>query len=89
VHGIRLEGLSGVKKFFVRIAEKITCRLSSSILCTSRSVENKLVDFKRFAEIYENVYLNTFYSESNDFNKSEAEIEKQVLEEVLNRFNNK
>jgi hypothetical protein len=49
--------------------------------------ENKLVDFNRFAEIYENVYLNTFYSESKDFNKSESEIEKQVLEEVLKRFN--
>ena len=46
VHGIRLEGLSGVKRFFVRIAEKITCSLSTSILCTSRSVKNRLVDLK-------------------------------------------
>ena len=46
VHGIRLEGLSGVKKFFVRIAEKITCRLSSSTLCTSSSVKNKLIDLR-------------------------------------------
>jgi glycosyltransferase involved in cell wall biosynthesis len=46
VHGIRLEGLSGVKRFFVKIAEKITCRLSTSIQCTSRSVKNKLVDLK-------------------------------------------
>lgn len=51
------------------------------------ATENKLVDFKRFAEIYENVYLNTLHSESKDFNKSKAEFEKQVLEEVLNRFN--
>jgi glycosyltransferase involved in cell wall biosynthesis len=46
VHGIRLEGLSGVKRFFVSISEKITCGLSTSILCTSRSVKNKLVGLK-------------------------------------------
>jgi glycosyltransferase involved in cell wall biosynthesis len=46
VHGIRLEGLSGIKKLFVMIAEKITCSLSSEILCVSLSVKNKLVDLK-------------------------------------------
>jgi len=46
VHGIRLEGLSGVKKLFVMIAEKITCSLSSEVLCVSRSVKNRLFKLK-------------------------------------------
>jgi len=46
VHGIRLEGLSGVKKLFVMMAEKITCSLSSEVLCVSRSVKNRLFKLK-------------------------------------------
>lgn len=48
--------------------------------------ENKLPNFKRFAEIYEDIYLNKFYSE-NEVSESDSEAFKmEVLNEALRHF---
>ena len=45
--------------------------------------ENKLAEFERFSEIYENIYLNFEFENS----ESKEESEKIILEKVLARFN--
>lgn len=49
--------------------------------------ENNLKDFNRFADIYENVYLNTIFADEVKPNLSDEEIEKHILEMVLEQFN--
>lgn len=48
--------------------------------------ENRLEDFKRFADIYENIHLNTYYADEGRPNKSELEIDKEILERALEKF---
>jgi hypothetical protein len=49
--------------------------------------ENQLKDFELFAEIYENIHLNTCFLDDITENKSSEEFDKLVLEKTLERFN--
>lgn len=49
--------------------------------------ENELKDFERFASIYEDVHLNTYFADGGMPNKSKEEIDVMVLKKVLERFN--
>ena len=49
--------------------------------------EQKLHEFQRFADIYENIYLNFEFEYSENKLKSKEEVEKLILEKVLERFN--
>ena len=49
--------------------------------------ENKVDDFERFARLYENIHLNTYYADEGRPNLSNEEIDKLVLKETLEKFN--
>lgn len=49
--------------------------------------ENKLDDFERFARLYENIHLNTYYADRGRPNLSNEEIDQWVLTETLEKFN--
>ena len=44
-------------------------------------------DFERFARLYENIHLNTYYADEGRPNLSNEEIDKLVLKETLEKFN--
>ncbi|MCZ2084346.1 MAG: hypothetical protein LC112_08730 [Flavobacteriales bacterium] len=49
--------------------------------------ENKVDDFERFARLYENIHLNTYYADGGKPKMSNEEIDKLVLKETLEKFN--
>lgn len=48
--------------------------------------EHRLVHFERFADIYENIHLNTYFADEGRPNKSEVEIDKDILERALKKI---
>lgn len=51
--------------------------------------ENQLNDFKRFAEIYENIHLNTYFADEGLPEESKEKIDNIILEKTLEKFNKK
>ncbi|WP_426091793.1 hypothetical protein [Flavobacterium sp. DSR3-2] len=51
------------------------------------SEKHQLKDFHRFAEIYENVHLNTVFLSKGKYKESKEEIDSSILKEALQRFN--
>ena len=51
------------------------------------SQEKKVDDFERFARLYENIHLNTYYADEGRPNLSNEEIDQLVLKETLEEFN--
>lgn len=49
--------------------------------------ENKIEDFKSFAEMYETAHLNTYFADAGRPDLSRDEIDKLVLKMTLERFN--
>ncbi|MFE3866487.1 hypothetical protein ACFX5E_00190 [Flavobacterium sp. LS2P90] len=49
--------------------------------------EHQLKDFKRFAEIYENIHLNTYYADGGMPDGSTEEIDNRILIKTLELFN--
>lgn len=49
--------------------------------------EYKLIDFKRFAAIYENIHFNTFYPNERRLEGSKEKIDLEILEKALIKFN--
>jgi hypothetical protein len=49
--------------------------------------ENKLMDFQRFATIYENQYFNTYYTNEGNPKGEKEKIDKEILGETLKRYN--
>lgn len=48
--------------------------------------ENKLQDGQSFINFYENIYINTYFSETRDFNLSEDELDTIILEKALEKY---
>jgi hypothetical protein len=48
---------------------------------------NQLKDFERFASIYENVHLNTYFADAGWPDGDKEEIDKAILEKALAKFN--
>lgn len=44
LHGLRLETTRGVKRFILRLTEKIACACSHKVLCVSHSLRDKVVE---------------------------------------------
>jgi len=49
--------------------------------------ENKLHDGQSFIGFYEDIYINTYFSDDRDFNLSEDELDKIILEKALDKYN--
>ncbi|CAM4275926.1 hypothetical protein [Flavobacterium terrigena] len=49
--------------------------------------ENKLKDFKRFAEIYEHTHLNTYFADAGWPEESREKMDSMILEKTLEKFN--
>ncbi len=49
--------------------------------------EHKVVDRNRFSEIYENLHLNTYFADNGMPNGTLEEIDKEILEKALLKYN--
>lgn len=49
--------------------------------------EHKLEDTERFSEIYENIHLDTYFADNGMPNGTLEEIDKEILEKALLRYN--
>lgn len=49
--------------------------------------EHKLIDFQRFATIYENIHFNTYYNDEGRPEGSKQQIDMEILEKALIKFN--
>lgn len=49
--------------------------------------EHKLKDFKRFADIYENIHFDTYYTNEGSPEGIKEEIDKEILEKALKQYN--
>jgi hypothetical protein len=48
--------------------------------------KNRLSDFKRFADIYEHIHLNTYFADEGRPYQSDVEIDKYILNRALEEF---
>jgi hypothetical protein len=63
--------------------EKVTIFMEAWV----HNQELKLTNFGRFAEMYEQIYLNTYYNDQDEFPKIESsEITKDILERTLHNY---
>jgi glycosyltransferase involved in cell wall biosynthesis len=80
VGGLRFEGSKGINKSFLIFFEKLTCKLSTHILCESIGVRNKLSDIgveksKLILLAPSNLNgVDTFYFNPVNFNKHELRL---------------
>jgi hypothetical protein len=79
----RRYGISEDEELIDHAIEKVNVYMTAWVY----KEEHKMIDFQRFATIYENIHFNTYYNDEGRPEGSKQQIDMEILEKVLIKFN--